>query len=552
MIIKSAYIEKFRAIQNLDISVGENLTCICGRNGTMKTTLMGILAHPFSCSKRKDDIENMKSIVNHKTIEQFTFQSKFQDKFRISEEYDKIGDHKWTINFKEGGSKEVITITSQERKENGKVSLRFWNEESREKGAGNLIVPVYYLSLSRTFPIGENKGEKNIDIELTEEEKNFYIDNYKEILNIHAKNLENANIELKNKNKTISFVGPKTDYYDVDSISAGESSIGRILLAILSFKRLKDNCEDYKAGLLFIDEIETTFYPQAQKKLICFLKKMSKNLKIQIIFTTHSPIILEEMNELQRKSINKKTKKYNNSYEIINLTKSKGVVKADMIKNSYDFKKILNGLELKSTTNEYNIKIYTEDKVAQEAVKCMLRNSKLANIVNKLKFENIDLGYTEYLKLIKKGIEEFTRSIVILDGDVEEKLMKEAEHKKIFDENSNCLLSPITVEPDMFKFLYEENNMDNFIKVYTKDTNNGHIDYEIIFNGYTKSLDSYKKEHFKNWYKEIKEKHKITDEMLIKSWLMEKENIKKKTKFIKEFKKAYNSLADELKIDKIL
>lgn len=550
MIIKSAFIKEFRAIKDLEIRVGKNLTCICGKNGTMKTTLMGILSHPFSCSPKNGN-GNSNSIVNFTTIENYTFQSKFEDKFRISKEYDKIGKHNWTINFEEGFSKDKITLSSQERRDNGKSSLRFWNYESRERGAGNIIAPVYYLSLSRTFPIGENDKENNISIELTDDEKVFYIENYKEILNIHSLSKNDIDIEFKRRSKSISFVGLKTSNYDINSISAGESSIGRILLAILSFKRLKSKCEDYKAGLLFIDELETTFYPEAQKKLIEFLKNMSKKLNIQVIFTTHSPIILEEMNKLQRNSINKKSKKYNNNYEIIHLVKSKGVIKSEMINNSYDVKKILNGLELKSTSNEYNIKIYTEDKVAQEAIKCMIKHSKLSNLIDKLNFQNIDLGYTEYLKLVDKGIEEFRTSIVILDNDVEEKLNKEDNHKRIFDKYTNYLLSPITVEIDMFKFLHDEYNTDKLIEIYKKDFSNGYIEYDMIFDGYTKDMNEYNIQDFKRWYNNIKTKHNITDEILIKSWLKDKLNMNKKKSFIRNFKIAYNNLADKLRIDKI-
>lgn len=41
-------IEKFRSLSGREIKLGKHLTFISGKNGTMKTTLMGLIAHPFS------------------------------------------------------------------------------------------------------------------------------------------------------------------------------------------------------------------------------------------------------------------------------------------------------------------------------------------------------------------------------------------------------------------------------------------------------------------------------------------------------------------------
>lgn len=79
--------------------------------------------------------------------------------------------------------------------------------------------------------------------------------------------------------------------------SAGESNIGKIILAILSFKRLKEGYgNQYKGGILLIDELDATLYGYSQKKLVDFLYKTSKEFNIQIIFTTHSPMVLQEVN----------------------------------------------------------------------------------------------------------------------------------------------------------------------------------------------------------------------------------------------------------------
>ena len=53
MIVNDVYIENFRAFHNVTVNLGQRLTVIAGRNGTQKTTLLGILSQPFSLSQGK-------------------------------------------------------------------------------------------------------------------------------------------------------------------------------------------------------------------------------------------------------------------------------------------------------------------------------------------------------------------------------------------------------------------------------------------------------------------------------------------------------------------
>ena len=50
--IDKLHITKFRSFENIDFSIGKNLTMISGINGTGKSTILGILAQ--ICSFDKD------------------------------------------------------------------------------------------------------------------------------------------------------------------------------------------------------------------------------------------------------------------------------------------------------------------------------------------------------------------------------------------------------------------------------------------------------------------------------------------------------------------
>ena len=74
--IKEIEIFKFRNFkEGLKIEIGKHLTLISGRNGTSKTTLLGMLAKPFK--------------GNEKDIYSNEMSGTFSEIFKINSEYDK-------------------------------------------------------------------------------------------------------------------------------------------------------------------------------------------------------------------------------------------------------------------------------------------------------------------------------------------------------------------------------------------------------------------------------------------------------------------------------
>ena len=51
--IDAISIDSFRSLKNKKLPLGENITLISGKNGTMKSTLLGLIAHPFSSPKQR-------------------------------------------------------------------------------------------------------------------------------------------------------------------------------------------------------------------------------------------------------------------------------------------------------------------------------------------------------------------------------------------------------------------------------------------------------------------------------------------------------------------
>ena len=79
----------------------------------------------------------------------------------------------------------------------------------------------------------------------------------------------------------------------------GQDNLGKIILALFSFKRLHDKYpQQYKGGILAIDEMDATMYPVSQVELLKILRKYASKLNLQILFTTHSMSLLKVMDDL--------------------------------------------------------------------------------------------------------------------------------------------------------------------------------------------------------------------------------------------------------------
>lgn len=73
---------------------------------------------------------------------------------------------------------------------------------------------------------------------------------------------------------------------------SGETTVAELLKADLP-----------KYGLVLIDEIESSLHPRAQRRLVRDLADRCREREVQIIFTTHSPYVLEELPLEARKYI---------------------------------------------------------------------------------------------------------------------------------------------------------------------------------------------------------------------------------------------------------
>lgn len=546
MIIKSIEVKKFRAMDNLNLRLGKNLTAIAGRNATMKSTLLGIIGQPFTISKGHP-------MYGCKTIDGYNFKSQFKEKFKLSNKFDHKGEHIWRLNLYNNGyykDNEITMKSIQRPSKTNPNDIRFWNSKSKSKGSGYIQLPVYYLSLSRLFPIGESGKTKNVNINLTNEEIKLFLGYYKEILSIHTNSKEES-VGMEKGASSRVFVGVNDNNHDIFTNSAGESNIGRILLAVLSFKRLKEKYKEYKGGILLIDEIDATLYGYSQKKLIQFLYKVSKEYRIQVIFTTHSPLILKQVNKYQREEVkNRKTdiNREDTAYDstIIYLQpKYTGVSKmidGKNIDSASELNTSINDINLEATVVKQSINVYLEDKRGKDLLIYLLKEVGKINYENYINIIDVDLGWGNYIQLHKKRVPEFLESIIILDNDVRQ--MKDARDANYYIEKNtnNIMYLPVDVEKGIFNLLKDYSKYNEF----EKSLDNINMSYDVCFRDWTE--DKYSSQQYKQWFKYIEE---ILggEEKLFGFWVKNNEEVARN--FIKEFIEKYNDMANKKEMDYI-
>lgn len=396
MRITKLHINQFHHISALDLKIGERLTAIAGQNGIGKTSILGLLGHVC-----KDD--------RHKSGFGKTFETEYSEIFKLSyPEHDKAKDHDYVVYFDNDIS---VNVLSLERKERGKpTSLRFrtwqYDKDQKKSSESKVEFPVLYLGLKRLIPQAQEPEIKNLVLDLTEEEIAFFKETHNEILLIES-DIKPQKIETTNK----LFYAATTDKYNNLGNSAGQDNIGQIITAIISFQRLKNvQNNDYKGGILLIDELDATLYSASQEKLISFLFTQSSKLNLQVVFTTHSIDILNYL----------LSSKYKYQSEVCYLHKSKGKIE---VLEEKDINKIISDLTVRpvqSKLHKAKTDVYLEDSEAA----IFLRNILKKELKDQIDIIDLSFSGDDLLRLVKKKVPSFLNSIIVLDSDKLGKLPK--------------------------------------------------------------------------------------------------------------------------------
>lgn len=461
-------IKNFRGIKEQTAEIGKLVTFIVGRNGTQKSTLLGMLSQTFT-------LKSTNPMSKEKPLSGGDYRSSFKEKFRLSDKFDKPGEHEWTLLFDDNSKFEIESIPRP-----GSKTVRFWQKGKRGSGDGYKEWPVIFLSLQRLVPLAETNSQKD-DLIFSKEEESFFIENHNRIMSV-----------VKNDSPTVSHVAGKqknslaldTKEYDWQQNSSGQDNLGKIIAAILSFKRLKDNYKkDYLGGILVIDEVDATMHPVAQEKLFDFLLKQASKLKLQVILTTHSLSLLKHV---CGRISHFKDKQADDVKIVLMEKKDKQII----IKNEQNYSFIGDVLNLTATVPErQKIKICTEDEEAKNFFAALNKRIRLP-----VHYVKGTLGCDTYISIMNQNLELMLSKeiLILLDGD--------ASISKLRKERKNILKLPGGDSPErvLANVLYNLPDSSSYWQrvapSYNKEVCFRDITYEDVTNDRKLAKDWFKKQ----------------------------------------------------------
>lgn len=272
-------IKCFRSLRDQSLILGEHVTVLSGRNGTMKTSLMGLLAHPFS-SEAKDAFGT-------------ELKTPLGQVFRLSPKFD-AEDYSYEMRLRTGNGELLAEPVSfyyvKENTNRHRIVV-----SGAEKGDGNFAYNTSFLNLKRLFPIVDTKAAPTADGAtcLSNSEaadlKDFYENifpssDYEAFVPVHQK-----------KVKSTFALSGATARYDWHSISSGEDNLGAIFNRLVGFQRAFTAGQKTGNGILCIDEFESSLHPVAQLRLLEYLYRWSAKYKVQVVISTHSLHLIQDL-----------------------------------------------------------------------------------------------------------------------------------------------------------------------------------------------------------------------------------------------------------------
>ena len=435
-------ISDFRQFKDKEVYLGKYVTVLAGRNSTGKSTILGLLGNSSEIKKTVGE-----------TYTQNRFRAEFSEIIKGSKQFDVTGSGRFQIIIDDENGMETtcdFRTAWQKYDKDDESADRFrlipkWTKPDGSTTEAKLERPVLYLGLSRLFPIGESQkiGIKKPKIKFDNElHEKWFIDNYTSILSINDDVQTITNYSIGETDKK-SGIGVTTDKYDYLTNSSGQDNLGQILFSILSFKRVSEKMgSDWKGGLLLIDEIDATLHPIAQNRLFDLLTKEAKACKFQVVFTTHSLSLLRYIAEKTEHNGDD----CNQNIELYYFTTANKTLD---IRRNPAFHTMENDLMIQSIiTNNHKVKVYSEDS----ETRWFLRNL-IGNYISYVDILDVKVGCQSLMTMYRSDAEYFTRTLIVLDGDVEEKTLNTVP-KPIRDKYRNILLLPGGKRPEQVIYEY--------------------------------------------------------------------------------------------------
>jgi predicted ATPase len=147
---------------------------------------------------------------------------------------------------------------------------------------------IGYIDLSRLQPVATRVGYARIaKIKHSEKSARAFDDTQVgRLSHVMGRPYDSARMAIStvDDEREVPVISRQNTEYSGYHQGAGETTVTELLQADLP-----------KYGLVLIDEIESSLHPRAQRRLIRDLAEQCRHREFQILLTTHSPYVLEEL-----------------------------------------------------------------------------------------------------------------------------------------------------------------------------------------------------------------------------------------------------------------
>ncbi len=452
--IDSILVSSFRTLKDRTIKLGKFVTIIAGRNATMKTSLLGLIAHPFG-SEAKDCFG-------------VALKTNLANVFKLSDKHD--GNYEYKINLVDAeGSKIFSSVYIYKRGGLLQKGFRVVVGKKHRTGEGNFNYNTSYMSFSRMNPIVETNAVAATGIVLSDAEKVQLKQFYERVLpSKHYSAFE----AVKDKKIKETFGPAGNDVqYDFSSISSGEDNLGAIFNKLIAFQRASNAEPGAGNGIFCIDELEAGLHPSAQFALFKYFYEWAQRNKVQIVFTTHSIYLIERIYREYKETMDRDGIGIN----FISCAEAHDDKNYPILYNP-EYSKAYKELTLETPEEvvaSRKIKVLCEDKRAETFIKYLLEDE---GIVSKLdivtdRSENQPGTPWSALKQVLKVICKtfpvlLPDAFVVFDADVDAECLRRCDERKFTklpDENGYPLEKRIAV------FIIGLDNSDPMFRKFDKE-----------------------------------------------------------------------------------
>lgn len=231
------------------------VTAICGENGTGKSTALKVAASAYDPNQGK---------------------GYFPSDFFLNTHWDKISGV--TLHYRIRRGEDVNTFSL-------KKPTKRWSFPTKRYARD-----VFWFDVARTLPLDATAGYAKVArLAAGEISSDVLTDDARQSLSsILGRDYASARFAAPdvNKENVVGLLG--RDFGEISQFhqGAGEDTTLDLISAL---QDVPNN------SLVVIDEVEASLHPRAQRRLVRYLLSQSRLKRIQVILSTHSPYVLEEL-----------------------------------------------------------------------------------------------------------------------------------------------------------------------------------------------------------------------------------------------------------------